>query len=174
MGGADTGGGAGVGGKMLESYRVRINETPEFKSRIQPIINALAVKDVSFAADLMHIALRRQWYILPTNLAKIPASDMIATVPGHDVEQVAIQTGAEVWIDKRIYAQWKSDARVELIVHELVMGVRMMEYQNPYEQCLAAAAVHYVKDELEAYDRERRQCAFKRMTDFSPRPLDRE
>ncbi len=33
-GGADTGGGAGAKGRLLENYQVRIVDTPEFKNRV--------------------------------------------------------------------------------------------------------------------------------------------
>lgn len=165
QGGADTGGGAGAKGRMLENYKVRIHETPEFRSHVQPLIDEIAKTEPAFAADLLHIAMHRQWYIIPTDLGKIPPSDMVAAIAGKDVEQLAVQTEAEVWIDKRAYGPMPALERKELIVHELVMGVRMMEYQNGFDQCLAESVVHLVKNDQKAYRDQKRACSLERLRD---------
>jgi hypothetical protein len=167
QGGADTGGGAGTHGRMLESYQVHIHETPEFQNFVQPLIEEIAVNAPAFAAELMHIALHRQWYVIPTDLGKIPPSDMVTAISGTSVEQIAVQTEAEVWIDKRAYVPMPNRERRELIVHELVMGVRLMEYQSAYDQCLAQAAGFVVKKDRKAYREKKRACSIERLKDVS-------
>ncbi len=164
-GGADTGGGAGANGRMLENYRVRIYETPEFKTHVQPLIDQIGKSEPQFAAELMHIAMHRQWYIIPTDLGKIPPSDMVAAISGKNVEQLAVQTEAEVWIDRRAYGPMPAKERKELIVHELVMGVRLMEYQSSFDQCLAAATVQLIKQEPKVYSDMKRSCSLERLRD---------
>lgn len=162
-GGADTGGGAGVSGRMLEEYRTDITEIPEFTNYIEPLIQKIADKDLKMAADLTHIAVDRNWYILPTDLTKIPPSEMVASISKDRVQQIAIQTEAEVWIDQRSYGEFPTGGRVGLFVHELVMGVRMMQYQDDYDQCLAEAAISLVKKNKDEYAERRRKCAIKRL-----------
>ncbi len=115
----------------------------------------------------MHIAIHRQWYIIPTDLGKIPALDMVAAIAGANVEQLAVQTEAEVWIDKRPYVPMTDRERSELIVHELVMGVRMMEYQGTHDQCQALSAISALRNDQKSYRDKKRACSVERLRDVS-------
>lgn len=141
LGGTDsTGGGNGVNGKPLESYAVSIEANADYKTHIAPIIAQVVKKFPRFASDLIHISVDRRWYLIPVDLDKIPQERIGVAFA---VDQLALQSRAAVWIDDKLFAKMpEGEDRAKLLLHELVMGIRMMEFQGGLNQCLSGIAIH--------------------------------
>ena len=88
-----------------------------------------------FAADFAHLLLERRWYFMPGELNKIPVERIGVSFP---VDQIALQSLGEIWVNDKLFAAMEFQDRELLIVHELVMGIRLMEFQSSYDKCIAA------------------------------------
>ena len=143
LGGTDsTGGGNGVDGKPLESYAVNIEANADYKTHIAPVIAQVVKKFPRFASDLIHVSVDRRWYLLPVELDKIPHERIGVAFA---VDQLALQSRAAVWIDDKQFRKMPNgEDRAKLLLHELVMGIRMMEFQGGLNQCLSGIAIHRV------------------------------
>ena len=138
----DSGGGNGLRGRPLESYRSDIRENQHYKEHVFPLLVELAARFPRLASDLFHIARERRWYLIPGSLRAIP-SERIGVHFGTD--QLALQNLGEIWINEKSFAEMRQDQdRALLILHELLMGVVLMRYQDALDQCLSAIAVHEV------------------------------
>lgn len=142
-GGTDsTGGGNGINGKPLESYAVSVEANADYKTHIAPIIAQVVKKFPRFASDLIHIANDRRWYLVPVELDKIPYERIGVSFA---VDQLALQSRAAVWIDDGLFKKMPDgEDRARLLLHELVMGIRLMEFQGGLNQCLSGIAIHRV------------------------------
>jgi hypothetical protein len=171
-GGSDTGGENGIGCSAtkacapLESFKENISEKPEYAEFILPIISKLSEVFKPLAADLIHLAAERRWYFVPVELQKLP-SRWIGV--GFESDQVALHKKHEIWITTLLYDQMTAKNKAIVLLHELVMGVRLMEYQNDLDHCLAKAAINLTySGGLSDYNYARQVC----MHDAGPAPLD--
>lgn len=158
LGGVDsTGGGNGLNGKPLESYYVNIEQQRDYKEFIEPIVLQVVKKFPRLASDIISIATDRKWFLVPVALEKIPSVQIGVAFP---VDQMALQSRSAVWIDDTIFAKMPTgEDRARLMLHELVMGVRLMQFQNGLNHCLSAIAIHRVPDySKEKYADLRRKC----------------
>ena len=153
----DSGGGSGVDGKPLESYIQNIREFSVFKSKIQQTLLKVGKVHSRLAGDLFHIAMQRNWYFVPVNLDQIP-SELIGA--HFATEQLALQNYDEVWFDSKIYDKMDDSARETILVHELVMGVRLLEFQNNLDRCFAEATEDLIKPEanVDHFNEARKKC----------------
>lgn len=153
VGGVDDGGGGnGVAGKPLESYAIDVRQIYEFKEIVVPIILSLKDKFPNLAADLTYIASERSWYLVPVKLNQI-SSIGIGTY--FQTDQMAIQSTNDIWIDSNIYKEMDSISKAKLIVHELLMGVRILEQLSNREKCFASIAS---ESDIEKYKVGRKKC----------------
>lgn len=136
MGGTDSAGGNGFDGKPLESYAVNIVNKSEF-AKLKSLIANVAKISPRYAARMLYIAKEKRWYFLSTELKKIPSSLVGSAL--ESTEQIALQTRGEVWINMIIYGKMDSNDQSLLLLHELVMGTRIMEFQDRLDDCLATA-----------------------------------
>lgn len=136
MGGTDSAGGNGFDGKPLESYAANIIIKSEF-TKLKTLITNVAKVSPSYAARLLYIAKEKRWYFLATELKNIPSSLIGSAL--ESTEQIALQTRGEVWINTLIYGKMEQSDQTILLLHELVMGTRIMEFQDRLDDCLAAA-----------------------------------
>lgn len=171
----DSGGGNGLRGRPLESYKVDIRSSEEYQTKVLPIIQGLARNHARLASDLLHIARERRWYLIPGDLRLIP-SERIGVHFG--TEQLALQNLGEIWMNAKSYgAMQTDDDRAILLVHELLMGVILMRYQDSLDECLSSVAVFEVitKPEL-SYRQMRADChtANLGITRTDPRGLGRK
>jgi hypothetical protein len=135
----DVGGGNGVGGKPLGGWALKsVSELPEFKNVVQPILENLTKCFIPLAADMMHIAERRTWFMVPVALNEIPKTRLGAPFT---TDQYAIQSYEEIWVNSKFYDAMKSEGRADLLLHELVVGVRILKDAHTVERCLAAVRV---------------------------------
>ncbi len=146
-GGSDTGGENGIGCSdnktcgPLESFQEDIYEKEEFKTFIGPIIQKLGKIYRPLAADLIHISRDRRWYFVPVELDKLPARSIGV---GFQTDQLALHKKQEIWISTIFYDKMEMRKKAILLLHEMVMGVRLMRFQNQLDQCLSEAADHLI------------------------------
>lgn len=134
MGGVDGGGGTSYRGRPVDSYRVDILKKPEDAAGILAAIDRIAQVNPMFAAVMMHIVRERSWIMIPGDLHKIPSIKMGIHV---ETDQVAIHKMREIWINSRLLDEMSPVDRQTLLVHEIVMGVRFMEFTTALDRCIA-------------------------------------
>lgn len=138
----DGGGGNGVNGRPLESFAVRIQDIPAFNNLVLPIIRKVSETHPRFASDMVHIALNRTWYLVPVELNKLPAQVVGIGIADKDLQQLALQTLSHVWMNSNFFEKFPGgeEDRARLILHEIIMGVRLMKYQSMLDQCYSEIA----------------------------------
>lgn len=134
LGGGDLGGGNGILGKPLETYRIRIDKTEEFRDFLQPVLMRVEKKLPLLALEMWHVIQRRAWYFVPVKLQALPA-DVIAV--GFATEQLALQTHQSVWFDMEEFQKMDRRARAQLLLHEVVMGLKILNFSSYSDQCEA-------------------------------------
>lgn len=156
-GGIDGGGGGnGVNGKPLESYRTDINQMASYKRVEEKVISKLKTRFPNLAADLLHISEERAWYFVPTELKNLPAYRIGVSFK---TDQFALQKLKEVWFNKLIFDTMSEDDQDVLVLHELVMGVRLLEFTNLLDRCLAnISPLRLDAAHLDKYKEARKTC----------------
>jgi hypothetical protein len=166
-GGTDsTGGGNGVSGKPLESYIARDLMAQKYYEPIMSLIKVLSLEYPRLAADIYHISREREWYFVPVELDLI--SKKILGTYGV-TEQYALQDLNKVWLNSISFEKMEPKDQSLLILHELVMGVKLLKYKSKQDKCIAKAALAVVEiDEntkkedksaaLERYSNEKKYC----------------
>ncbi|MFZ4404981.1 MAG: hypothetical protein ACOYOK_12830 [Pseudobdellovibrionaceae bacterium] len=153
-GGYHSGGGHGVDGKPLEFYRQSLFSKVEF-GPIKDLILLLHQQAPGFAAALQHIADERSWYFIPIELNKIP-EPVIGN--GFQLEQLALHKRKEIWISAPFYNLMTAAQKQDLLIHELVMGVFLLQYQDKLDQCLSQTAAYSILNELDQKKLARKKC----------------
>ena len=159
-GGADVGGGNAIQGKMIEEYQVDVAEILEYQETMLPIIKTLQIEFPDLAADFLHIARARKWYIVPVDLKSLDALK-IGIPLEIQTEQVALHTPEKIFIDRRRWEGMSSSSKSYLILHEIVMGIKWIDKHEGLDKCLARAKKVLVLNEFvenENYKDEVRSC----------------
>lgn len=157
-GGTDNaGGGNGVNGKPFESYiEKNIESKPYFAQQILPLISKIYELDKRLAADFYHITLERVWYFVPTEIDKI-SNVILGSYGKHD--QFALQDLKKVWVNSLLFDQMSESSQATLMIHEIIMGLRLMRYNHKQDQCIAKAALSLFDDtSRKTYGTEKRKC----------------
>lgn len=133
----DSGGGNGANGKALESFKVKILNNPDYLALIQPVLDQVQAKNPEMFASMLHILSERNWYMVPVPMKAIP-SERIG-VSFIKTEQIALQSQSEVWFDSTIFDKMSDQEKTVILVHEMMMGIRLFEFQNKLDICLRDA-----------------------------------
>jgi hypothetical protein len=142
-GGTDsTGGGNGISGKPLESYIVRDLTAQKYYEPIRSLIKMLSVEYPRLAADIYHISREREWYFVPVELDII--SKKILGTYGV-TEQYALQDLNKVWVNSIIFEKMEPKDQSLLILHELIMGIKLIKYKTRQDKCIAKAAIAVIE-----------------------------
>ena len=150
------GGGNGINGKPLESFRVDLTQQDSYLRVQKDVINKLIVRFPKLAADLMHISEERAWYFVPVELRNLPASRIGVSFK---TDQFALQKLKEVWVDDLLFTKMAPHEQETLILHELIMGVRLLEFTNLLDQCLVGISpLRLVPENEDQYKKARREC----------------
>ena len=158
MGGTDsTGGGNGIEGKPFDDYiEKNLAQTDAFKNRLQALMDQLKIEAPGLAGDLYHITRNREWYFVPGPVKKI--SEQIIGAYSKSV-QFALQDHNKVWIDLNLYQEMSQSSQANLLLHEMIMGVRLMQYQDKMDQCIAKAARLALNEETATeYKKQKQKC----------------
>jgi len=163
MGGSHTGGGNGIDGRPNEAYVQDITILPEYEKYVQPRMTWLRIRLPNFANILEHItSSERLWYFTPTSLEPIESVILGVPIYGGDSDQLALQDKSEIWIAKKSYEKMNLEEKAVLLMHEMVMGARLMEFQRGYDKCLALAAKDLDRNRDQDQVKEnRRNCGFQ-------------
>lgn len=134
QGTVDSGGGNTFNGKTLESYAINIRELPVFKDRVSPLLESRGLLSLSLKNVFNKIIDQKTWYMIPSELKKLP-SEKIASAVGTD--QAALQDLKQVWLNQIIFNDMPTQDQSILIIHELLMGLRLLKFDSPLSECLA-------------------------------------
>ncbi len=158
MGGTDsTGGGNGVNGKPLDFYIERdIENKPYYVDHILPLMKDIYPVFPRLAADFYHLTHQRDWYFVPIKLKEI-SRKILGTYGKTD--QLALQDLNKIWIDSNQFDQMDENSQATLVIHEIVMGIRLMKYKNKQDHCLSKAAlVMFEESSDKSYNDRKRMC----------------
>lgn len=159
-GGIDGGGGGnGLERKPLESFRIDLTQVSSFQRLKTKVIDKLVPRFPKLAADLIHVVEERSWYLIPTELRNLPASKIGVSFK---TDQIALQKLKEIWINDLIFAKMEAVDQETLLLHELLMGVRLLEFANFLDQCLVNISILKITEATQEKYKEQRQLCFKK------------
>jgi hypothetical protein len=130
----DSGGGNTFMGKPLEAYVVDVRRLQAFDDFIRPIIESNALQGSRLKNAFDSIIDKKSWYFVPSELKQLP-SEKIASAVGAD--QAALQDFKQVWVNKNIFDKMSQQDQAILIVHEMLMGLRLLRFDSNLNECLA-------------------------------------
>lgn len=140
-GGGDTvGGGSTIKKRPLESYAKKLEKVDAYKLKVVPLIEKLKMELPRMAADFIHLSNNRVWYFIPASLDKIKSAVIGTYSP--EVDQTAVQDLNAVWFDSNLFDEMEKEDQARLIIHELVMGMHLLEYKPRLDRCFAKAALN--------------------------------
>jgi len=132
QGTGDSGGGNSYKGRPLESYIRDVTTLPTFQSQLGLVMKSLEDRDPGLA-KIIHSILKKNWYFIRGDLQGLPQGKIGSAVP---TEQVALQTFQDVWINTDLFDPMKPEDQGKLILHEILMGLRLMKLDSDHNQCL--------------------------------------
>ncbi|WP_413583308.1 hypothetical protein [Bdellovibrio sp. HCB288] len=161
VGGTDSGGDNGVQGRNIEDYAVNIQKEANYLQFVLPIITKLAETHPRFASDMVHIANERTWYMVPVELKALRASQIGLKFADESVQQFALQNLRSIWINTKYYNAFESpESKGRLILHEILMGVRLMKLKSEVDNCYSSIALLKLDaTKIKAYQKGREECA---------------
>lgn len=134
--------------KPLESFRVDILKHTDY-DLVKNLLLTLAKVFKPLAADMLHLLKNRGWYFVPGELNRIPSSRIGVAFA---TDQLALQNLREVWFNQLLYTPMETSDRKNLIVHELVMGLRLLTFSNVVDICIANATRELISIEGEVLE----------------------
>ncbi|MCB0369189.1 MAG: hypothetical protein KDD45_06960, partial [Bdellovibrionales bacterium] len=134
QGTVDSGGGNTFKGRPLESYAINIRELTAFKEGINPILESNGLQGSFLKNVLNWIIDNKTWYLIPSELTQLP-SEKIASAVG--TEQAALQDFKQVWLNQNIFDMMSTHDQTLLIIHELLMGLRLLKFDSKFSECQA-------------------------------------
>lgn len=157
QGGTDsTGGGNGINGKPLDDYIFNVRKIPAYINYVVPLIEDLSLYYPELAADFHHLSIERDWYFLPTDLDQI--SKKILGVYAR-TDQIALQDLNKIMINSHMFDKMQEQDQATLLVHEIVMGIRLLKYKKTQDLCMATAArIIVAENNVEHYDKAKKKC----------------
>lgn len=157
QGGTDnTGGGNGIEGKPLDDYILSIRELSAFSNVVQPLINDLSQNYPELAADFYHLSIERDWYFVPTDLDQI-SKNILGIYARTD--QIALQDLNKIMVDSNLFTEMKEHDQAILLVHEIVMGIRLLKFKHTQDLCMAKAArILVIENASSKYADQKKKC----------------
>ena len=113
------------------------------------------------AADFYHISQNRDWYFVPSSLSEISSKILGTYAP---TDQLALQDLNKIWIDRIKFEQMTEEDQGVLIIHEIMMGIRLLKYKEKQDLCIAKATLFLLKQDNEGEENYRREKQFCRNT----------
>lgn len=138
------GGGNGCDGKVFEEYAEKITSLPEYRLFINPILRRMTERgnDV-LASYLKWVAEEKSWLFVPCELKRLSVeqigvsieSDQLARHRMNNIFIYSVKDNIEV----KSYFREPLKVKAKLLLHEMVMGARLLMKQSAKEQCQALA-----------------------------------
>lgn len=168
----DSGGGNAIDFKMLESFIIDPTELDATKERVLPaLINTYKDEDTKnfvgnenlpsknsedealneakkISMDLFKI---KTWYLAPVSLKQLPKEVLGIEFTESNLQQIAIQTENEVWIDSQLFGQMNKQEQARLIMHELVMSLYLLNFANIEDICTIAKKINFKESKTNNY-----------------------
>jgi hypothetical protein len=146
---ADTGGGNGLNGKMLETYQVDPRTLPAYRKYVSQIFDKYD-KEYAESPWGKHeqmklfdaIVQMRTWYIVPKKLETIGKEVLGVLFFKDSTDQLAIQTDMEIYIDKSYFDNMSDSEQADLIEHEVVMTAYFIGFMKMPLLCKRLFANH--------------------------------
>lgn len=148
---ADSGGGNTFMGKPLESYKVNPRTLESYSRFIKPWLESQYLKGTGVGNAFESILDRKIWYLIPSELKQL-SSDKISSAVGSDLQQAALQDLKQVWIDSLLFEKMAPADQAVLIVHELLMGIKLLKFDSTLTECLAFQSTEAAKDPQYCYN----------------------
>lgn len=130
----DSGGGNSYKGRPLDSYISSPVDQPGFQTYLQPILANLHEHSIPLERLFLYALKKKTWYFVPGDLNQLPPSQIGSAVP---TEQVALQGFKQVWVNTEIFEKMTDSDKAKLILHETLMGIKILEFDSYKNQCLA-------------------------------------
>lgn len=130
----DVGGGNGVNGRVLESYRVDVTQLKGY----QQVVESKYKRDEQSEEDkegVRRAANFKAWYIAPLKFKTLKNKVLGLSFTEDHTEQLAVQTQAEVWIDQEAFEKMTVQQQGELIAHELFMAYYLLKFETSESIC---------------------------------------
>ena len=141
------GGGNGCDGKAFEAYAKNITTLDEYKLFIRPLLRRMSEESADpLVTYMMWAAEEKAWYFAPCALDKLSSaqvgvdgdSDQLARHREHGIQIYAIEDSKNAK-NAKTYYQKKMKAKAALLLHEMVMGARLLMKKSAKEQCTVLA-----------------------------------
>ncbi len=147
------GGGNGCNGAAFETYSKKLSTLEEYRLYIHPILRRMTEEGSDpLVTYLLWAAEEKAWYFIPCELQKISTeqiglsveSDQLARHGEHGVYIHSIEDDPKKPRDPKLpplktYAQKKSKEKAVLLLHEMIMGARLLMKKSARDQCTALA-----------------------------------
>ncbi len=127
----DGSGGAGINGKPIELYRVKIETWSEYQSHIVPILNSLKKIHPEYGEIFRYGAEKKAWYLLPSDLPALSGAEMGLPV---NADQWALQNETAVWLAQPKY-QGDPLNKATILLHEMFVAIKLLRYASFEEVC---------------------------------------
>jgi hypothetical protein len=150
------GGGNGIDKKTLEDLRREPKQLPAYELLKANVLDKLQGRFPALAADLYHVLEFRGWYFIPEALSVLPPTEIGVYFP---TKQMALQNRRSIYLDDLIFSTMEVESQATLMLHEMVMGVQLLNYTGELDQCLLKFGMHRFDVTLkEQYLQERMDC----------------
>lgn len=137
---SDSGGANGVNKKAFESFIRSPLDLPAFRLHLVPIFENLGKGEPGERLTFESFAFLKPWYFAPVDLEQIENEALGVTFIKKKTDQIALQTGTEVWFDSRkIDPNSKTKAAADIILHEIVMTMYLLKFVPSSEFCKTIA-----------------------------------
>jgi hypothetical protein len=131
----DSGGGSTYKGRPLDSYVRLVQNEAGYKQVVEPILQSLYKTDHNIYLLMKSRIESKPWYFVPGPLVSIPSHLVGAAVP---LDQAALQSFSSVWVDDDLYRNMPTaNDQGILILHEILMGIKLLKYDSQLNQCLS-------------------------------------
>lgn len=156
-GGTDqVGGGNGIDGVPLDAFISNVEKSQGYITKIEPLIKQLSQTFPELAGDFYHLSHQRDWYFVPGKLDSISQNILGSYAP---TDQIALQDTNKVWIDKLQFEKMNLENQGILILHEMIMGVQIIQFKHKQDRCIAKASVFiFEKDGQILFQNEKSKC----------------
>lgn len=131
----DRGGANGYNGLPLESYIKDPKALSAYQNFIKPLQSRLS--RVSFIGQYFDYVLsHKTWYFVGNLYQTLSREQIGSAVP---TDQIALQDFESVWIDQQRFSgpQMTEEEQAKVILHEILMGIKLLRFQSQKEQCLS-------------------------------------
>lgn len=138
-----------------------------FKNFISPLMKTLTTDYPELAANFYHIILQRDWFITTTELDSI-TKKLIGT---YVKSELALQDLKRIWLDKKKFEALSEREQATVMLHQLVLGVKLMGFASKQDQCIAkTASVHLQTPPAKSADDLKAECVKNNPNDPKAKP----